>query len=39
MRDVIGHEQFNNACKRADKRLAFILRPSSLKHHVKRILP
>ena len=39
MRDVIGHEQFNNACKRADKRLAFILRPSSLKRPVKRILP
>ena len=35
----IGDDQFNSACRRADKRSVFLLRPSSLKRHVKRILP
>jgi hypothetical protein len=39
MRDVRGYEQFNNARRRAHKRLAYIPRPSSQKRPVKRILP
>jgi hypothetical protein len=39
MRDVISHTDFNDACKRADKRLKYVLRPSQLKRPVKRILP
>jgi len=39
MRDVIGDDDFNNVCKRADKRIRFILRPSVMKRHVKRLLP
>jgi hypothetical protein len=39
MRDILGYDAFNSACKRADKRAAFLLRPSLLKRHVKRMLP
>lgn len=39
MRDVLGNDQFNSACRRADKRCAYLLRPSLLKRHVKRMLP
>jgi len=39
MRDVLGYDAFNSACKRADKRAGFLLRPSVLKRHVKRMLP
>lgn len=39
MRDVLGFEAFNNACKRADKRAGYLLRPSILKRPVKRMLP
>ena len=39
MRDVIGELQFLNACRRSDKRSLYLLRPSSLKRPVKRILP
>ncbi len=39
MRDVLGEDAFNNACKRADKRVVYILRPSILKRRVKRMLP
>jgi len=39
MRDVLGVDNFISACKRADKRAAFLQRPSILKRPVKRILP
>jgi len=39
MRDVLGCDEFNNACKRADKRAAYLLRPSVLKRPVKRMMP
>jgi hypothetical protein len=39
MRDIIGDDQFNKACRRSDKRSSYILRPSILKRPVKRILP
>ena len=39
MRDVIGDDGFNSACKRSDRRCAYLLRPSSLKRPVKRMLP
>ena len=39
MRDVLGDDAFNNACKRADRRIAYIRRPSVLKRPVKRMLP
>ena len=39
MCDVIGELQFLNACRRSDKRSLYLLRPSSLKRPVKRILP
>jgi hypothetical protein len=39
MRDILGHDKCNNAYRRADKRLAYILRPSRLKRHTKRMLP
>ena len=39
MRDVIGHDQFINACRRADKRCSYLLRPFAFKRPVKRILP
>ena len=39
MRDVLGFEAFNNACKRADKRAGYLLRPSILKRPMKRMLP
>ncbi len=38
MRDVLGDDGFNTACRRADKRSLFILRPSLMKHFVKRML-
>ena len=39
MRDVLGSDEFNFACRRADKRSRFILRPSIMKRPVKRMLP
>jgi len=39
MRDILGEDQFNRACKRANERSAFILRTSILKRPVKRLLP
>ena len=39
MRDVLGYDALNSACKRANKRAVFLLRPSLLKRHVKRVLP
>ena len=39
MREIIGDDHFNKACRRADKRSLYILRPSVLKRPVKRILP
>ena len=39
MRDCLDYDQFNSACRKADKRSAFILRPSVLKRPVKRMLP
>ena len=39
MRDVLGYDTFNSACKRADKRAVFLLLPYVLKRHVKRMLP
>ena len=39
MRECLGADQFNSACRRSDKRCAFILRPSLLKRPVKRMLP
>ena len=39
MRNIWGPDQFNRACKRDDKRYAYILRPSILKRPVKRVLP
>lgn len=39
MREVLGPEQFNRACRRVDKRCSYILRPSVLKRPVKRMLP
>ena len=39
MRDVLGEDAFNNAFKRADKRVVYLLRPSALKRPVKRMLP
>lgn len=39
MRDILGAHEFHNACRRADKRSSFILRPSAMKRPVKRILP
>ena len=38
-RDIIGPDQFNRAYKKAEKRCAYILRPSILKRFVKRIPP
>ena len=38
MRDIIGDDQFNKACRRADKRSSYTLRPFILKRPVKRIL-
>ena len=38
MRDVIGPDDFNNACRKADKRSKYWLRPSHFKRPVKRIL-
>ena len=37
--DVLGQDAFNNACKIADKRVVYILRPSILKCPVNRMLP
>jgi hypothetical protein len=39
MRNTLGEDAFNRACRRSDKRCAYILRPSILKRPVKRILP
>ena len=39
MRDILSPDQFDRTCNRADKRCAYILRPSILKRHMKRILP
>ncbi len=39
MRDCLGCDEFNSACKRADRRAAYLLRPSVLKRPVKRMLP
>ena len=39
MRDVLGADGFNTACRRADKRSLFILRPSLMKRPVRRMLP
>jgi hypothetical protein len=39
MRDVLGEDAFYNSCKRANKRVVYILRPSILKLPVKRMLP
>ena len=39
MRDVIGEDAFNNACKRVDKRVVYNIRPSILKRPAKRMLP
>jgi len=39
MHDVLGEDAFNNACKRADTRVVYILRPFVLKRPVKRMLP
>jgi hypothetical protein len=38
MHDVVGADEFNNACRRADKRSRFILHPSIIKPHMKRML-
>jgi len=39
MRGTLWEDEFNRACKRFDKRAAFILCPSLLKRPVKRMLP
>jgi hypothetical protein len=39
MRDILFPDEFNRACKRTDKRCAYILRLFILKRPVKRILP
>ena len=38
MRDILGPDELDHACKRADKRCAYIIRPSILKRPVERIL-
>ncbi len=38
-RDTSGKDQINRACKRSDKRVALVLRPSLLKRRVERMLP
>ena len=39
MRDTLGAEQFNKACRKTDKRSSHILRPSVLKRPIKNMLP
>ena len=39
MRECLGADQFNHACRRDGKRCTLILRPSIFKRSVKRMLP
>ena len=39
MRDTLGKDEFHRACRRCDKRDAYIINPSLIKRHVKRMLP
>jgi hypothetical protein len=39
MRDVLGCDEFNNACKRSNKYATYLLRPSVRKRPVRRMLP